>query len=197
MLFLLLLLGQKQNLITDFKKTKKLLIIALTAILLFDFLLFPVPVIANDKIVMASIIQKNVLLSPEHITIENNETILRIDSNEPEIINHLPENNTWTVKKSSYRLITAYNSEVSQCDGAPCITANGFDLCSHNIEDSIAANFLPFGAKLRIPELFNDKVFIVRDRMNARYPDRLDIWMINKSDAKQFGAKVAKIEILE
>jgi len=53
--------------------------------------------------------------------------------------------------------ITAYSSTVDQCDDTPCITANGFNLCAHNQEDVIAANFLPFGTKVRIPELFGDR----------------------------------------
>ncbi len=189
-------LWEDQKRIISLKQAKRLTI-TLVVIFLFDFLLFPAPVLASDEIAMTNINQENALLSPENLTRENDEENLEINIDETEIVNHLPENNTWTVKKSSYRLITAYSSEVEQCDGAPCITANGFDLCAHGIEDSIAANFLPFGAKLRIPDLFNDKVFIVRDRMNPRYPDRLDIWMIDKNDAKQFSVKVAKIEILE
>ena len=93
--------------------------------------------------------------------------------------------------------MTAYNSEIAQCDASPCITANGFNVCKHAKEDTIAANFLRFGTKVRIPELFGDRVFIVRDRMSKKYNNRIDIWMLKKSDAKQFGVKYAKIEILE
>lgn len=93
--------------------------------------------------------------------------------------------------------MTAYNSEVAQTDDTPCITANGFNVCEHGIEDTIAANFLPMGTKVRIPDLFGDRIFIVRDRMNARYPDRVDIWMKHRTDAINFGVKVAKIEVLE
>ena len=93
--------------------------------------------------------------------------------------------------------LTAYNSDPYQCDNTPCITANGFNVCEHGIEDTIAANFLKFGTKVRIPELYGDKVFVVRDRMNSRYPSRIDIWMLEKVDAKEFGVKVARIEVLE
>ncbi len=84
--------------------------------------------------------------------------------------------------------VTAYNSEVGQCDSTPCITANGFNVCEHGIEDVIATNILPFGTKVMFPELFGDKIFTVQDRMNAKYTYRADIWMINHSDAIQFGA---------
>jgi len=42
-----------------------------------------------------------------------------------------------------------------------------------------------------------DGVYVVMDKMNKRYTNRFDIWMKNKNDAKKFGLKVTKIEILE
>ncbi len=103
----------------------------------------------------------------------------------------------YRVKKTSFHVFTAYNSEAAQTDDSPCITANGFNLCEHGIEDTVAANFLPMGTKIRIPDLFGDRIFVVRDRMNKRYSDRVDVWMLNKADAIKFGVKKAKIEILE
>ena len=84
--------------------------------------------------------------------------------------------------------VTAYNSEVAQCDSTPCITADGFNVCEHNTEDVIATNILRFGTKVMFPELFGDRVFTVHDRMNAKYSYRADIWMRNHNDAIQFGA---------
>lgn len=101
------------------------------------------------------------------------------------------------VIRTSTHVMTAYNSDPRQTDDTPCITANGFNVCEHGVEDTIAANFLKFGTKVMIPELFGDRVFIVRDRMNKRYPDRVDIWMINYDDAKKFGVKVAEIKVIE
>lgn len=92
--------------------------------------------------------------------------------------------------------ITAYTSEAAQTDSTPCIAARGFNLCEHNEEDVVAANFLPMGAKIRIPELYGDRVFTVVDRMNARYSNRLDIWMREYDDAKSFGLQYATIEVL-
>ncbi|NOR57506.1 MAG: hypothetical protein GQ474_03180 [Sulfurimonas sp.] len=87
-----------------------------------------------------------------------------------------------------YMTVTAYNSEVAQCDSTPCITADGFNLCEHNQEDVIATNILPFGTKVMFPELFGDRVFTVHDRMNAKYSYRADVWMRDHGDAIQFGA---------
>jgi len=97
---------------------------------------------------------------------------------------------------SGFYTVTAYNSDAGQCDNTPCITANGYDVCSHGIEDTIAANFLKFGTKVRIPEYFGDRVFVVRDRMNAKHNNRVDVWMLEKTAAKKFGIKAAKIEVL-
>jgi len=181
--------------IISLKQAKRLVILVIF-IFLFDLLLFPFPAIANDIVEEEKISSDQAMLvNFNQVNLGNGNIIF--DTGDAIIANHLPENNIWSVKSASYHHITAYNSEVGQCDNSPCITANGFDLCEHGIEDSIAANFLPFGAKIRIPALFGDKVFVVRDRMNARYANRLDIWMLKKEDAKQFGVKLAKIEVLE
>ena len=88
--------------------------------------------------------------------------------------------------------VSAYTSEVAQCDSTPFTTANGT-----RVRDGIvAANFLKFGTRIRIPEYFGDKVFEVHDRMNARYAYRMDIWMLQKSDARAWGVRNVKIEIL-
>jgi len=104
---------------------------------------------------------------------------------------------TEKIARESTHTMTAYNSEVGQTDNSPCITANGFNVCKHGIEDTIAANFLPMGTKVKIPELFGDRVFVVRDRMNKKHPNRVDVWMKDRHDAIQFGVKVAKIQVLK
>ena len=108
-----------------------------------------------------------------------------------------PKNKDWRVVNSSIRTLTAYNSEVAQCNDQPCITANGFNVCEHGVEDTIAANFLTFGTKVKIPSLFGDRIFVARDRMNQRYPERVDVWMLEKPDAIQFGVRRAEILIVE
>ena len=175
--------------IISLKQAKKLVIL-LVFVFLFDVLLFPMPVLAND---LAEDSGLNIETEASNLSQENRlkeENITFLDAN------RLPENSSWQIEWSGSYTITAYNSEVEQCDDSPCITANGFNVCDHGIEDTVAANFLPFGAKIRIPELYGDKVFIVRDKMNKRYPNRVDVWMIEKQDAKQFGVKFAKIEVL-
>lgn len=101
------------------------------------------------------------------------------------------------VIKTEQHVITAYNSQVAQTDDDPCTTANGFNVCKHNQEDTIAANFLKFGTKVKIPTLFGDRVFVVRDRMSTKHPSGVDIWMKSYSAAINFGVKVADIQVLE
>ena len=113
-------------------------------------------------------------------------------------VNRLPESKELEVSYVKTVVFTAYNSEVGQCDSTPCITANGFNLCKHDKEDTIAMNGIKMGTKIKIPEYFGDRVFVVRDRMNSRYDsNRGDVWMKDKGDARQFGVRVARVEILK
>lgn len=92
---------------------------------------------------------------------------------------------------------TAYSSTIDQTDSTPCITASGFDVCKHGEENIIAANFLPLGAKVRIPELYDERVFTVEDRMNPRYLHRIDLWKTSRERALGFGKRLVKLEIIE
>lgn len=166
----------KKDSLISIKNAKKIVLV-LVIIFVFDFFLFPAPVFASD------------------ISSGDNYNFSFPESDPA--FNTLPLNNEIPVKSANIYEITAYSSDISQCDSAPCITANGFNVCKHGIEDTIAANFLPFGSKIKIPEIFGDKVFIVRDRMNSRYDKRVDIWMADQQKAIKFGYKYAKVEILE
>lgn len=86
---------------------------------------------------------------------------------------------------------TAYNSLPNQTDSTPFITASG----THVRHGVVAANFLPIGTRIKIPDIYGDQVFVVEDRMNARYHKKVDIWMENYSDAIVYGVKNIKIEV--
>jgi len=108
---------------------------------------------------------------------------------------------------------TAYSSDPWQTDSTPCLPAMQFDLCKYyedyGIEDTVAANFLPLGTQVKFPELYGDKIFVVRDRMNARYngKSRIDFWVGSvtpntpeiiaaaKTKARGFGVKQVKMEV--
>lgn len=90
-------------------------------------------------------------------------------------------------------VLTAYSSTSDQTDSTPFTTASN----THVRDGIVAANFLPFGTKIRIPELFGEKIFVVEDRMHKRFNDRVDIWFSDRRSAKQFGLKNAEIIVLE
>lgn len=95
--------------------------------------------------------------------------------------------------KKILAVITAYSSTVDQCDDDPFVAASG----KRVYDGMIAANFLPFGTKIKIPSLYGDKIFTVDDRMNARYGyGRMDIWMdAPRSEVNAFGVKRVEIEV--
>jgi 3D (Asp-Asp-Asp) domain-containing protein len=167
-------------------KIAKKFIIGLLVIFIFDFFFFAIPV-------SASAIDDNLANINSDIIIKAEESL----KNDNIIYNGFPQNKSLKTNKIGLRALTAYNSDVSQCDDSPCITANGFNVCEHGIEDTVASNFLPFGTKIKIPDLFGNRIFVVRDRMNARFQNTIDIWMKDRSSAIKFGVKIAKIEVLE
>lgn len=108
----------------------------------------------------------------------------------------LPQARELKPRRIIYITVTAYSSTSDQTDDTPCITANGFDVCEHNQENIVAANFLPLGTKISFPDYFgSDHYFYVNDRMNTRYAYRLDIWMKSRQAAKQFGIRRLRMEI--
>ncbi|MDP3792875.1 MAG: hypothetical protein Q8Q89_04075 [bacterium] len=97
---------------------------------------------------------------------------------------------------------TAYSSTPDQTDDTPCHTATNYNVCIGD-KNVIAANFyvnglrVPFGTLVRIPDVYGDKVFIVEDRMNARYTNNIDIWFPARNLALEFGIQSVTIEIVE
>ncbi|MFA7087870.1 MAG: hypothetical protein WC146_00825 [Patescibacteria group bacterium] len=184
------------------------IIILVVIACIFQFTLFHAPALADEAVIKAA-------AASGQEDIVSNDSTLKETAMDPEAAKILDSTTQATeviieeiapeatpapsikVIRTSTHVLTAYNSEAAQTDSTPCITANGFDVCEHGIEDTIAANFLKFGTKVMIPELFGDRIFVVRDRMNKRYPDRVDIWMISKQDARKFGVKTATIQVIE
>ncbi len=92
-----------------------------------------------------------------------------------------------------HTLITAYSSTPEQTDSTPFITASG----SYVRTGIVAANFLPFGSQIRLPEIFGAQIFTVEDRLAKNYNDRIDVWFPTKKAAVDFGTKITKVEILQ
>lgn len=103
--------------------------------------------------------------------------------------------------KTGYKVIrayarvpsTAYTSRPEETDSTPFITADG----AHVRDGIVAANFLKFGTKIRIPQLYGDKIFEVHDRMNKRYNVKVDVWMNDLTAARTHGLRHVTIEIVE
>ncbi len=97
------------------------------------------------------------------------------------------------VTQKSYTVsASAYSSTPDQTDDSPFITASG----TYVRDGIIAANFLPFGTAVKIPDMYGDKIFIVEDRMNKRYMYNIDIWFPDRESAKIFGRRTVRIEIV-
>lgn len=92
-----------------------------------------------------------------------------------------------------YMEASAYNSLPEQTDGSPYSTAIG-SLTRFGV---IASNYFPIGTRIRLPDQFGDQEFRVEDRMNPRYHKTLDVWMADKADAKQFGRRYVKVEVVQ
>lgn len=91
-------------------------------------------------------------------------------------------------------IVTGYSSSVYETDDDPYITAAG-TLAREGI---VANNYLPFGTKIRIPEIYGNKVFVIEDRMHWKKGNyHVDIWFPSYWQAKNFGAQRTQIEILE
>ncbi|MCK4473760.1 3D domain-containing protein [Candidatus Parcubacteria bacterium] len=108
--------------------------------------------------------------------------------------NSNPQNPEPEVVQKIRVIVTAYSSTVWQTDNDPFITAAGTW-----VKDGIVANNkYPFGTKIRMPEIYGDKIFVVEDRMHWRKGNyHIDVWCASYEEAKNFGAKRTFIEILE
>ncbi|MDD5072134.1 MAG: hypothetical protein PHQ42_05395 [Patescibacteria group bacterium] len=96
-------------------------------------------------------------------------------------------------KKIKKVIVTAYSSTPDQTDSSPFITANG----TYVYDGIVACNFLPFDTKVKFPEMYGDKIFIVEDRMAKKNSHKIDIWMPSRTLALQFGVKSLAFEIVE
>lgn len=88
-------------------------------------------------------------------------------------------------------IITAYSSTPDQTDASPFITASG----TFVRDGIVAANWLPMGTYVRLPELYGEKVFVVEDRMHPKNAHKVDVWMPTRQDAKNFGVRRTLVEI--
>lgn len=155
------------------------LILAVLSIFLF---LAPISIQKSmeEDIVIAQIETSSVILE--------NSTLKGILTTSPFLMEETQENEKIDV------VLTAYSSTTWQTDDTPFITASG-----RYVEQGIVANnMLPFGTKIKIPEIYGDQIFVVEDRMHPRKGYyHVDIWFATYDDALNFGVKETYIEIVE
>lgn len=92
--------------------------------------------------------------------------------------------------------VTAYNPSTDQCDDDPLIAASMRKVRSGTIAVSrdLFDQGWVFGRKVRIEGL---GIFEINDLMNKRYTQRIDIFMWDESQARQFGKKNIKAALLD
>ncbi|MDA1335127.1 MAG: hypothetical protein O2794_03915 [bacterium] len=90
--------------------------------------------------------------------------------------------------------VTAYTSRREETDDSPHTTASGTKTrCG-----VVAMNGYKIGTRVRFPNLFGDKTFVVEDRKHRRYASNwADIWFPSLRDALKFGIKKSiKMEVV-
>ena len=127
------------------------------------------------------------------LEVENFENPVVIQNNSILPVSQMPKVEVEVVR--TIRVITtAYSSDVWQTDDTPFITANG----TYVRDGIVANNLLPFGTRIRLPEIYGDKIFVVEDRMHSRKGYyHVDIWQSTYTAAKNYGAQRTYIEVLE
>lgn len=92
--------------------------------------------------------------------------------------------------------VTAYNPTTDQCDEDPLIAASMRKVRSGTIAVSrdLFDQGWVFGRKVRIEGL---GIFEINDLMNKRFTQRIDIFMWDEGQARQFGRKNIKAALLE
>ena len=167
--------------------------VALSALFALSLVISPISTVQAQTTPSAGTNGSSQVVANTEVTELADDTYMRSEIGEPAVIEVVPQTAQETLK-TYFVSATSYNSEAGQTDATPFIGADGT-----TVRDGIiAANFLPFNTKVRIPELFGDRVFEVHDRMNPRYNLRIDVWMANKNESRQFGLKRnVKIDVIE
>lgn len=158
------------------KSVRQLLVIAML-IVAFEFS-YPSAILAQE-------FYDSNTLGPVDMVLKNDNLTPQVDVGQlPAIENKTPRLVRWVT-------VTAYSSTPDQCDDTPLITANG----KWVYDGLVAANFLAFGTKIKLPDYFGDKIFTVDDRMHAKFQSRVDVWMPTRELAQAFGVRYLKVEV--
>lgn len=173
------------NPIDDVPLIKRMLILGFVII----FFQFSFPQYSDANYIVEYPIEGVYLTSGTHSTIP----FISDEAHKQALKYNLELKKQYKIKRTMIIPVTAYSSTVDQCDSTPFITASG----THVRDGIIATNYLPIGTKVRFPDIYGDKIFVVEDRMNARFYYKADIWMETRSQAGAWGLKHLKMEVIE
>ena len=146
--------------------------------------------VSPDRLVLAKEVEIDYGRGPADFVLINHPDNLLQPQKPQKITGQLPVTQELPYYET-YITATAYTSRAQETDSSPYIAAWG----DHVFWGMIASNAYPKGTKIQIPNYFGDKMFTVLDRMNNRYYHRLDLWMPNLNDAKNWGARYIKIKV--
>ena len=93
--------------------------------------------------------------------------------------------------------VTAYTLHPSETGKAPGHPAYGITASGKRVErgDAACPPSMEFGTELYIPEM--DRTFVCSDRGGAIKGNRLDLYMVSRSNAFEFGRQWLDVEIVE
>ncbi len=142
----------------------------------------------------AAVVVSMVLFSGQALSRQepNNHTIVQRNQHLIPGGDSLLARNEFTSRRSVAVIITGYSSTKDQTDDTPFITAWN----TKTRPGVVAANWLPLGTNIKIPDIFGNKVFTVEDRMHPRNDHKVDIWFQSREEALKFGVQRARVEIL-
>lgn len=157
----------------------------IVAIILLSSLSMPSCINLRGQVLEADLDRARVLVCNE-----NEKALPALHGNTLRPVSELSIITEETIKINVF--VTGYSSTYWQTDSTPFITAAGT-----SVRDGIVAtNLLAFGTKIKIPEIYGDRIFVVEDRMHHRNSQHVDIWFSSYSQAKNFGVSNTYIEVL-
>ncbi|MEB4590119.1 hypothetical protein VSS37_03920 [Candidatus Thiothrix sp. Deng01] len=90
---------------------------------------------------------------------------------------------------------TAYTSDPEQTDGTPFVPACGGELVPGDRAIAISRDLKKHGLTCGASVIINGDEWTVRDVMNKRYSNRIDLYMgVDEQAARQFGKRRVEIQ---
>lgn len=99
------------------------------------------------------------------------------------------KNNTRPTSRKILANVSAYTADSDECGKSDGVTASGKVATAGR---TIAMDGVPFGTQVRI----NGNIYVVEDRFDGGYSNRIDIFMNTKAEAFNFGRQYIEVEIL-